>query len=86
MGQRVVAYKPGKVPGTWIQARATGGHCFTVSWNRLARMLQVAGTMAEGETIIRFEVDRQGVTVFMDGGSGGATFRYLPYEKKRGSL
>lgn len=76
-----IAFQPGKK--RWIKARPTGGSCFTLSFDRLAKLLKVGGTLRGGEEVERFEVDETGVTVFVKGGDilSAAEFRYLPFEE-----
>lgn len=76
-----VAYKPGKKKA-WIKARPTGGAAFTLSFDRIANLLFVGGTLREGEEIERFEVNEHGLTVFVTGGPFNSEYRYLPFEEE----
>jgi len=70
----------------WVKARPTGGHCFTISFDRIAQHLADGGTLDPGEEVVRFEIDGYGLTVFVEGGtirSVGSHYRYLPGENKK---
>src|SRR6266705_123097 len=72
----------------WVKARSTGGHCFTISFDRLAQHLTDGATIEPGETVERFEIDEYGLTVFIEGPSSrirtvGSRFRELPGQGKK---
>ena len=69
----------------WVKTRSTGGHCFTISFDRLAQHLTDGGTLEPGETVERFEIDEYGLTVFIEGGDSfmGSHFRELPGQGKK---
>lgn len=69
----------------YTKTRSTGGTCFTISFQRLARHLKRGGTLEAGEEIERFEVDETGITIFITGAPQCiGNYRYLPLEEELG--
>ena len=62
-----IAFSRSERTGRWVKARPTGGTCFTITYDRLERLLVENGALRKGkEKVERFEIDEHGVTVFME--------------------
>ena len=62
-----IAFSRSERTGRWVKGRPTGGTCFTISYDRLERLLVEDGALRKGkERVERFEIDEYGVTVFIE--------------------
>ena len=74
---KLISISRSEKTGNWVKARPTGGCCFTINFDRLEGLLQEVGSLKEGESVERYEIDQYGITVFIKNANmkGGSKYR-----------